>query len=463
MLNVQSARRPSTTHARFLLVLGLVAVGALVRIWFLWLPNNDDDLFLQDWAQRLLNHGIANIYDPAFGRVSAMHPPLNYFLLYASAAMYRAFFIPSLDMFDQSSVALMVLVKLPNLVADLLIGWCIFISVRRRVDFARAVCVLCLYLFNPAMIWEAGFVGQIEAIQTLPILLAVLMLVEHKVELAWAAMTLGALAKPQGVVVVPLVVGYTILRSSAGQLIRAIVLAGAVALVVLSPWIVAGKIGDVAQVYAHTIDTYPFLTLNAANAWGLGTALSHPGFSIGSGDGSDTLFISDSTRVNWLFGMTYKQAGLLMLAASYSFALWCTYRRRDRMALPLTASFVFFAFFMLPTQVAERYLFPFIPLLATMLTESATIVRVYAVASATFMLNLYLVFPLPAVLPWNVVSNQKEPLPHHYLHFPVEYRALLTLILCIVNTILFLAFIPIVRAGMARPQSKPSGEATPAK
>jgi hypothetical protein len=62
-------------------------------------------------------------------------------------------------------------VKIPNLLCDLLIANVVFLATRRRFAFLMAMTVLCLYWFNPAMTWEGGFVGQIEAVQTLPIVL----------------------------------------------------------------------------------------------------------------------------------------------------------------------------------------------------------------------------------------------------------------------------------------------------
>ena len=63
------------------------------------------------------------------------------------------------------------IVKIPNLLCDLLIANVAFLATRRRFAFLMAMTVLCLYWFNLAMTWKGGFVGQIEAVQTLPIVL----------------------------------------------------------------------------------------------------------------------------------------------------------------------------------------------------------------------------------------------------------------------------------------------------
>jgi hypothetical protein len=61
------------------------------------------------------------------------------------------------------------IVKIPN--RDVLIANVVFLATRRRFAFLMAMTVLCLYWFSLAMTWEGGFVGQIEAVQTLPIVL----------------------------------------------------------------------------------------------------------------------------------------------------------------------------------------------------------------------------------------------------------------------------------------------------
>jgi 4-amino-4-deoxy-L-arabinose transferase-like glycosyltransferase len=439
---VSQSGKPATAvaggrRARCLAV-AIVMLGTALRLWLLPLPNNDDDLFLQDWARRVHEHGVVNSYNPELGRVAAMHPPLNYYLLGLSAAAYRACCQPAPGAFDETSVALMVLIKLPNLLCDLLIALVIVLVVRSRAGGSAATAALAFYMLNPAMIWEASFVGQIEAVQTLPILMALAFLYFDRVELSWAALALAVLTKPQGIVLAPLVLLYSILTWPPRRLLRAAGTAALVAVVILLPWLLeAGRLQEVVQVFANTVDTYPFLTVNGANLWGVLTALTHPGYAIGGGEGEDTLLLSDAGQPGWLPGLTYKQIGLMLFALAYVASLWALYRRRDKETLLLAAAFGFLAFFMLPTQVTERYLFPFFPILATVLTRATR--RLYLAASVTFMANLYLVFPLTAVAPWGVISNAKDPLAHGYFELPTPLRPDLTLAISLVN-VLILAF-----------------------
>ena len=138
------------------------------------------------------------------------------------------------------------------------------------------------------------------------------MLYFDKVELAWAAMALAVLTKPQGAVLVPLIGLASLLAYPARRLLLAAGLSVAVTVLVLLPWTLAGRVADVAAIYRNTVDTYPFCTLNA-NIWALVEAVNYPQFSIGSGDPNEDFLFKDSELVSWLSLVTYKQLGLILL------------------------------------------------------------------------------------------------------------------------------------------------------
>jgi hypothetical protein len=415
----------------------ILIIGLVPRLWLLPIPNSDNDLYFQDWIGRILAHGLGNVYNPINGSVKAMHPPLNYYFLWVIGWVYRALHMTGSGQLDTTSVGLMMLVKLPNLLCDLLMAIIIFLVARRRFAFWIAAAICCLYWLNPAIIWEGGFVGQIEALQTLPILLAITLLSFARVELSWVFAVLAVLTKPQGLVVLPLIGLVSILTCRPAKLLGAAGLSLGTALIVLLPWVLNGRIMDVVHIYRNTIDTYPYWTLNAANIWSLAASVLRDTFAIGDGAGIGMTAISDSDNVQWLPYLTYKQLGLAMFATAYAFALLCVLRKRDWLTLYLVSSFIFFAFFMLPTQITERYLFPFFPLFVMTLPIGATPLAIYLIASATFMLDLYMVFPLTDVLPWHAVSNAKNPLPYEYLSI-VGYRHELTMGLSVINLTLLL-------------------------
>ena len=180
-----------------------------------------------------------------------------------------------------------------------------------------------------------------------------------------------------------------------------------------------------------------YWTLNAANIWSLAGSASQDNFAISSPSSAAMSLIPDGNPVQWLPLLTYKQLGLAMFAASYVLALLCVYRRRDWLALYLASGFIFLAFFMLPTQITERYLFPMFPLIVMTAPIGTTPLTIYFVASLTFMLNLYMVYPLAKVAPWNVVSNAKDPLPYKYLSI-VGYHHEITFWLSVINLTLLL-------------------------
>jgi hypothetical protein len=429
-------------HDHLCILTLILIIGLLPRVWLLSIPNSDDDLFFQDWVGRILAHGLGNVYNPYDSSspnyyLKAMHPPLNYYFLWAIGLIYQAFDMKGSGQLDETSVGLMMLVKVPNLLCDLLLAIIIFLAVRRRFAFWVAAVVLCLYWFNPGIIWEAGYIGQIEAVQTLPIVLAIVLLSFGQAELSWAAAVLAALTKPQGMILLPLIGLVSVLQFRPKKLAGAAALSLGVAFTVLLPWMLNGRIMDVVQIYKNTIDTYPYWTLNAANIWALAGSVSQDTFAIGGPAAAVMTLIPDRHPVQWLPLLSYKQLGLAMFAASYVLALLCVYRRRDWLALYLASGFIFFAFFMLPTQITERYLFPIFPIIVMTVPVGVTPLTIYFVASLTFMLNLYMVYPLAKVMPWQVVSNAKDYLPYKYLSV-VGYRHEITIWLSVINLMLLL-------------------------
>lgn len=414
-------------------------LGILPRMYLLPIPNNDDDMMFQVWIRHILRFGLHNIYNPLTGmKLKAMHPPLNYCFLRFIGSTFLKFFSSSIDRFDLESCALMILCKIPNLLFDLLIATLIFCVILKHKYFKMAYLALCFYLFNPAMIWEAGYVGQIESIQALFMLLAVVFLDFGKIELSWIAITLGILTKFQTFILVPLILFLSIKKFPVKRILRSTLLSLLVAFIILLPWIYNGQLPNVVRIYTTTIDTYPFISINACNIWGLWSSFLYDKFSIGFGDGSGTIFTPDNYTIPYFPFFSYKQLGIFLFSIWYIMVIYCLNKKQNRVNLYLCTSIICFAFFMLPTQIHERYLFPFFSLFAIILFRRKIFTLIYIALSISFLLNLYMSFPLANVTPHIALTNPNNPLFYNYLSFPLNISSPLTAILCFFNLGLFL-------------------------
>ncbi len=93
--------------------------------------------------------------------------------------------------------------------------------------------------------------------------------------------------------------------------------------------------------------------------------------------------------------LTYKHLGILAFAAYTLFLMACLWRRPSRRLLVLAAAMSVFAFFLLPTQMHERYSAPAAALLALIAPLSPRLFALFVGISVTAALNQILVLYSP--------------------------------------------------------------------
>ncbi|SIS53979.1 glycosyltransferase 87 family protein [Alicyclobacillus vulcanalis] len=221
---------------------------------------------------------------------------------------------------------------------------------RRRLAFA-------FYCLNPVLLFDTAVWGQVDVLDA-TLALGSVWLAAKRPFAAGAAFGLGLASKFEAIVVLPVLVAAGWAKPPRLPRIGAMA-AGALVPFALSclPLLPSGVLPMITSAYIHTTSEYPDLSLNAMNIWF---------YFLDSSP-----FQSDSAR--FVLGLTYKQVGLLLLAAGCAFAL--LYLARSRRSLVLrqmvAASFVALSFFMLATEMHERY----IALAATLLSWLAASAR----------------------------------------------------------------------------------------
>ncbi len=144
---------------------------------------------------------------------------------------------------------------------------------------------------------------------------------------------------------------------------------------------------------------YPYVTVNAYNPWALvpgdtGLTLARDGLwmcdatGIGPNDSggdrcsSGTAFIGPVPAV---------YVGTALLLATIALATWIAVRHPDRRTLLVALAVLAIAFFVVPTRVHERYLYPFFALTAILAAVSVRWRIAYVFLSAAMFANLYVV------------------------------------------------------------------------
>jgi dolichyl-phosphate-mannose--protein O-mannosyl transferase len=326
----------------------------------------------------------------------------------------------------------------------------------RRAEML-ALGAAALYVFNPVTWYDSALWGQTDAAGALVLLLCVAALVRGNAEGAAALAVLAALVKPQfGVVALPLV-GIVLLRRHlvpavvrvlrwfggflarrgwaadvSAQLLRLppslvlgprhapwgpgflrgwlsreqgflrLLTSAAVALIVFTvvaapfevPSAVAGEpatrmwIPEYLRLMSSTAGGYAYLSVNAYNLWALVATDGHtPLASAWDWSPDTTPFLGPIPGV---------VVGATLLVLGFLWGIWRAGRAGDRWTIILAAAYLCMAFFVLPTRVHERYLFPafvFLPLLAVV--DRRWLVSLVVIAIGSFI-NLHGILTMPA-------------------------------------------------------------------
>jgi hypothetical protein len=369
------------------------------------------------WAQSLAAGGPGSFYASTG---SANYPPLYLYVLWP------------LGIIGQPA-----LLKVPAILADAGIAAVVY-GLGLRLRGARAGLVAAaLFLILPVSWYDSALWGQTEAIGTLVVAVALLLLVDGWSEAALLTAVLAVLVKPQYAiglgVVVPVLVRRHLLRQGSGpvprlgrvtgaldrwtggllrdqgprRLASSVVLATVVGLLVLVPFdldtyapaSLAGLpvIGDAAGflgLLGRLGSEFSVITANAFNPWALA---GDPSLASTIGSGSAT-WIADTNPV--LGDLAAAQVGAIALVAVGLAVAGGLLVRDGVEAVLLGFTVLALAFFVLPTRVHERYLFPFFATAAALAAPSV------AGAAGYLVTNLLATANLHAILAGNVFTRQ---------------------------------------------------------
>lgn len=366
----------------------LLLVGLLLRLFlaYVLLPGSgfasDIGTFIA-WAANLAQSGPGGFY--ANGQF-ADYPPGYLYVLWLIGGLGHI--LAPLAGGDADS-AISALIKIPPIVADIAIGYVLYRLVRSwrgmRPDAERLGLIAAgIYVFNPVTWYDSAIWGQTDSIGTLVVLLSVAALIRGNAEGASILAILAALIKPQfGVVALP-VVGIVLLRRhllrpgtmpqhevlmprairgwfeherGVWRLLSSAVAALIVLIALLLPFSL--DIPGFLRQMAETAGGYPYLSVNAYNPWSLLGAGGSSPLAFGGGWSSDT--------VGLLGPLPGLLIGAVLLALGFLLGVVRLAWLDDRRSIIVVTLLLALGFFMLPTRVHERYMFPifaFLPLLA---------------------------------------------------------------------------------------------------
>ncbi len=360
-----------------------VIIGAAALLRFAMAPNlalesRDDSLLFQLWGYSVVEHGILNVYTaevdhPWFREVPLPNYLPPYLYVVGGLDQVRRWVDPTGNV--GTPTASFILKSVPIFFE---LGTIVLLAtiLRRRGGGILALLGAGAYAFHPALTFITAGWGQVDAVYTFGLVACVWLLERQRYASATAVCAAAFLVKMQTILLIPLLI-YEVARTQRGRIMFRALLAGlGVAALLLSPFLVFGKGIEVLKVIAGVAGSFPHPSANAHNLWWL--------FS-----GGHWQLHSDTMPV---LGVPMYALATILYFAAVAFALWFRHRVRTADGLWLAAAFLAFAFFMLPTEMHERYLFPFFALLLPACAALRPARWLYGAVAVTFTWNILVAF-----------------------------------------------------------------------
>jgi hypothetical protein len=354
----------------------VVLAAGLAVAWRVWYPYDVQVCFLP-WGEASGGWRFWDIYRL---KSDCNYPPFILYLLTLTDALRR------LTHAGLLSTPAVVLSKLPFLVAHAAGALACYYGLRRPFGGRTARRTALLYALCTALFVNAAHWGQADALVSLAMVAAALLLVNDRPVWAGAAFGWALSIKLQGIVIAPVLLAYCLRRFGVARTaLGALAGVGVLALVAL-PFVLTGNGKGVLAAYTGAAGYYPFRSLNAMNLWGAWNEvekLYRPWLTEGDRLNADT---------RAAFGnLSAHHFGLVLLGAWNALLVWRVWRRPDRDRFLLACGVSGFAFFVLPTQMHERYGVPGVALLALPALTAAPRLALFLCASAVATWNQWLV------------------------------------------------------------------------
>lgn len=317
-------------------VWGLLLMGLALRLLLAPFSGGyaTDMNTFKAWASHAASGGLAHFYDTD---MFVDYPPGYIYVLYILGKVQSALQLA------MDSRATLLLMKLPAMLADVATSGLLFGMARKRLRLSPGLAfgAALLYLFNPAVLVNSTIWGQVDSFFTLFLLLTLNAVSTGRLERAGGLFALAVLVKPQALIFTPVLLfafwqaksWQRFGRSTAWGL--GVFAAGILPFsFVLKPW-------WFIKLYAETLMSYPYATLNAFNLYALLTANWKPQ--------TDTFLL-----------VSYQAWGTLFIFVAVGLAFYFFRRAKHNLGgLPYYIALVLIStMFLFGAKMHERYWFP---------------------------------------------------------------------------------------------------------
>ncbi|MCK4670358.1 MAG: glycosyltransferase family 39 protein [Nanoarchaeota archaeon] len=352
----------------------ILIIGLIIR--FLIAPSPgyiNDNKFWNSWTYAMVEHGFPYVFSTT---EDANYPPFYMYALYGIGLTNKHILKDDFTLDGR----MLFLYKMPPVISDFILALIIFFFLMRELKNERlALLASAFYFFNPAVLFNSPYWGQADSVQALLMIASLIYVYRGKYKLGWMFFALAFLMKMQSIVIAPVILAYTFKKIKFVRTIKAILISFITCIVLSLPYIIAGEFWKMILTMLKNANIFPHLSIYAFNFWWL--------FVKGRPERTSDAAI-------FLF-MQYRYWSLLMLSIAALFAIYYVWKSRNKYRLFIASAFMIFSFFMLVTEIHERYLVPILSILVilyflerTMNSDTKRYSLMFWILTFTTLLNM---------------------------------------------------------------------------
>lgn len=345
---------------------GVIIFGAIVvflifnYVLVSWTSFTDEILIMKKWGDLVLEKGIFDVYRSG----ASDYPPIYLLILAFNSWVVRNFWIDPL-----------VMAKTIPILMILFTGLMIYRYLRSEGQ-KKSWVVFILYIFNLSLLYNSSYWGQVDSVHSFFMVMSVIFLLKKRYLSSSLIMLVAALTKVMSFSLMPILWVIILMKSGWQKSIRWFSINVWLLFLILLPfWLTGGGENFLYNLFPLGLSS--FVSLNAFNFW----FCLFPGFY-------PELMVSDS--LGWGV-VSFRIMGLVMLGFYIVLVIYSLRKKIDKEKIILAISSIALAFFMLPTEIHERYLFSFFPLLALLCLKRKRYLYFYLFFSLTYLINMMMV------------------------------------------------------------------------
>ncbi|MFZ5932479.1 MAG: glycosyltransferase family 39 protein [Patescibacteria group bacterium] len=337
------------------MVLVIILLTFLLKFILSYLPSFDIDMGTWlAWAQRLAELGPGKFYSDSV------------WTQYTPGFLYWLWLVGKLGLTNDLAI------KLPVILTEMITGAVIWFSLK-RFDEKFARLAFFFYALNPSIVFDSSIWGQVDAVLALFLFLSVYFLTfRNNSILSGLFWGLAFLIKPQALAILP-AIGFILFKKFSLKGVGKFLISALATLLILGwPFFPQNPLLGLPELVAKMSSYYAYTSVFAFNFWSVFVGMWRP----------DSLTFLGSPLFVW--GLIFYVSSLILIFLAFG-------KKKEMGNSYLMLALSLFAFFLFPTRVHERYIFPVFPFLLTAagMLKSKKVIWAYIAISFLSLVNLY--------------------------------------------------------------------------